>query len=68
MPSRKHSSYKLLPERYAATLARIISNLESVSVLSVTVDVWINQTTEVFLKGDSSLHSELRDEIHYTAM
>ena len=66
MPSRKHLSYRLLPERYAATLARIISNLESVSVLSVTVDVWTNRTMKSFL--GMTVHYILNWEMKYITL
>ena len=42
IPSRKHLTTKMLPER-SATIQRLIpSNLQKTSVVCVTVDLWTN--------------------------
>ena len=43
IPSRKHLTTKMLPER-SATIQRLIpSNLQKTSVVCVTVDLWTNR-------------------------
>ena len=58
VPSRKHLSTKLLPERKAEIQERVKNSLQRAEIICVTVDLWsIKSANEKLLWNDCSLYN-----------